>query len=79
MAYPKATLFGLAMTAVADNGRAVVKATLRQAHGTEAIDTGVSGDYLVNERARVAERLETLVESQDGAVFQTLPLATMAA
>jgi len=60
------------------NGLAVVKATLRQVHGAAAIDAGVSGYYLVHEMAWVTERLETLVEPRDWAVFQTLPLATMA-
>jgi len=68
----------LAMAVVAYNSLAVVKATLRQVHGAEAIDDGVSGYYLVNEMARVAESLETLVEPRDWAVFQTLTLATMA-
>ncbi len=58
LAYPSAALFGLAMA----NSLAVVKATLRQVHGAATIDDGVSGDYLVNEMTRVAERLETLVE-----------------
>ncbi|MEI2773247.1 MAG: transposase [Candidatus Competibacter sp.] len=79
LAYPPAALFGLAMAVVAYNSLAVVKATLRQVHGAAAIDDGVSGYYLVNEMARVAESLETLVEPRDWAVFQTLTLATMAA
>ena len=79
LAYPPAALFGLAMAVVAYNSLAVVKATLRQVHGAAAIDDGVSGYYLVNEIARVAESLETLVEPRDWAVFQTLTLATMAA
>ncbi len=79
LAYPPAALFGLAMAVVAYNGLAVVKATLRQVHGAEAIDEGVSGYYLVNEMARVAESLETLVEPQDWTVFQTLTLTVRAA
>lgn len=79
LAYPPAALFGLAMAVVAYNGLAVVKATLRQVHGAAAIDDGISGYYLVNEMARVAESLETLIEPRDWAVFQTSPLATMAA
>ena len=78
LAYPPAALFGLAMAVVAYNSLAVVKATLRQVHGAAAIDDGVSGYYLVNEMARVAESLETLVEPRDWAVFQTFTLATMA-
>lgn len=67
------------MAVVAYQGLAVVKATLRQVPGAKAIDEGVSGYDLVNEMARVAESLETLVEPQDWTVFQPLTLATMAA
>lgn len=78
LAYPPAALFGLAMAVVAYNVLAVVKATLRRVYGAEAIDEGVSGYYMVNEMAHVAESLETLVEPEDWAVFQTLTLAAMA-
>jgi hypothetical protein len=78
LAYPPAALFGLAMAVVAYNVLAVVKATLRHVHGAEAIDEGVSGYYLVNEMANVAQSLETLVEPDAWAVFQTLTLAAMA-
>jgi hypothetical protein len=47
-------------------------------YGAEAIDEEVSGYYLVNEMAHVAQSLETLVEPEDWAVFQTLTLAAMA-
>jgi hypothetical protein len=67
------------MAVVAYNSLAVLKATLRQVHGAAAIDDGVSGYYLVHEMARVSESLETLVEPQDWAVFQTFTLTAMAA
>jgi hypothetical protein len=78
LAYPPAALFGLAMAVVAYNVLAVVKATLRHVYGAEAIDEEVSGYYLVNEMANVAQSLETLVEPEDWAVFQTLTLAAIA-
>lgn len=78
LAYPPAALFGLAMAVVAYNVLAVVKATLRQVYGAEAIDEGLSGYYMVNEMANVAESLETIVEPEDWAVFHTLTLAAMA-
>src|SRR5512143_988915 len=77
LAYPPAALFRLAMAGVAYNVLAVVKATLRQVYGAEAIDEGVSGYYLVNEMATVAQSLQILVEPEDWAVFQTLTLAAM--
>jgi hypothetical protein len=61
LAYPPRALFGLAMAVMAYNVLAVVKATLRQVYGAEAIDEGLSGYYLVNEMANVAQSLETLV------------------
>lgn len=78
LAYPPAALFGLAVAVVAYNVLAVVKATLRQVYGVDAIDEGISGYYLVNEMANVAESLETLVEPEEWAVFQTLTPAAMA-
>ena len=78
LAYPPAALFGLAMAVVAYNVLAVVKATLRHVYGAAAIDEGVSGYYMVNEMATVAQSLETLVAPEDWAVFQTLTLAAMA-
>jgi hypothetical protein len=78
LGYPSAALFGLAVAVVAYNVLAVVKATLRQVHGVEAIDEGVSGYYIVNEMANVAESLETLIEPEDWTVFQTLTLVAMA-
>lgn len=79
LAYPPAALFGLAVAVVAYNVLSVVKATLRRVYGVDAVDEGISGYYLVNEMANVAESLETLVEPNDWAVFQTLTVAAMAA
>ena len=79
LAYPPAALFGLAVAVVAYNVLSVVKATLRRVYGVDAVDEGISGYYLVNEMANVAESLETLVEPDDWAVFQTLTVAAMAA
>lgn len=79
LAHPSAALFGLAMAIVAYNALAVLEAALRQVHGAETIDTEVSGYYMVNEMGRVSESLETLVEPEDWAAFQTLTAETMAA
>jgi hypothetical protein len=79
LAYPPAALFGLAMAVVAYNALAVIKATLRQVHGAETIETEVSGYYLVNEMARVGESLKTLVTPEEWAGFQTLTTEAMAA
>ncbi|EGV27548.1 transposase IS4 family protein [Thiorhodococcus drewsii AZ1] len=79
LAYPSAALFGLAMAIVAYNALAVLKAALHQVHGAETIGTELSGYYIVNEMGRVSESLETLVEPEDWAVFQTLTTEAIAA
>jgi len=79
LAYPPAALFGLTMAIVAYNALAVIKTALRQVHGTETIDTQVSGYYLVNEMARVSDSLETLVTPEEWAEFHTLSPEAMAA
>jgi hypothetical protein len=76
--HPCAALFGLAMAIVAYNALAVLKAALRQVHGAETIDNDVSGYYMVNEMGRVSESLETLVELEEWAVFQTLTTEAVA-
>ena len=79
LAHPSAALFGLTMAIVAYNALAVLKAALRQVHGTETIDHEVSGYYLVNEMGRVSESLETLVAPDDWTAFHTLTTEAMAA
>jgi IS4 transposase len=79
LAYPPAALFALAMAIVAYNALAVIKATLRQVHGEETVETEVSGYYIVNEMARTDECLNTLVTPEEWAVFQTLTPEVMAA
>ncbi|MBK1725057.1 hypothetical protein CKO23_23170, partial [Thiocystis violacea] len=79
LAYPPAALFGLAMAIVAYNALAVIKATLRQVHGAETVDSEVSGYYLVNEMACVDACLNTLITPEEWAVFQTFTPEAMAA
>ena len=76
LAYPPAALFGLACAAVTFNGLAVLKAALRVAHGPAA--EPVSGYYLAIELGNAAASLEALIEPQDWAVFQRMPLALFA-
>ena len=77
LAYPPAALFALACAVVAFNGLGVVKAALRAAHGRDAAEQ-VSGYYLAIELGNVAESLDAVLDAQDWAVFQTVPLATFA-
>lgn len=77
LAYPPAALFALACAVVAFNGLGVMKAALRAAHGCDAAEQ-VSGYYLAIELGNVAESLDAVLDAQDWAVFQTVPLATFA-
>jgi len=77
LAYPAAALFGLACAVVAFNGLGVVKAALRAAHGLEAAES-VSGYYVAIELGNVTESLDALLDTQDWAVFQTVPLTIFA-
>ncbi len=78
LAYPPAALFALACAVVAFNVLGVVKAALRAAHGPQAVEQ-VSGYYLAIEWGNVAESLEAVLDAQDWAVFQAVPIATLAA
>lgn len=77
LAYPPAALFALACAGVAFHGLGVMKAALRAAHGRDAAEQ-VSGYYLAIELGNVAESLDAVLDAQDWAVFQTVPLATFA-
>lgn len=77
LAYPPAALFALACAVVAFNGLGVVKAALRAAHGRAAAEQ-VSGYYLAIELGNLAESLDAVLDAQDWAVFQNVPLATFA-
>jgi IS4 transposase len=52
---PRAALFGFAMALLAANALAVVRASIRSAHGVEA-EAEVSGYYLADEIALAASR-----------------------
>jgi Transposase DDE domain len=78
LAYPPAALFAFAMAIVAYNALAVVKIALRRVHGDAASDESLSGYYLINEIARVGESLDTLVTTEEWAVFRHLSPAEMA-
>lgn len=64
LAYPKAALFGFCMALVAYNSLSVVRAALRAAHGTEAIEDGVSIYYLADEVAHTYRGLMIALPSE---------------
>lgn len=68
---PRAALFMFAMALVAGNALAVVRASLRQAHGCEA-EAEVSGYYLANEIAASYRALTLYAGGEDWSGWRTL-------
>ena len=58
---------------------AVVLAALRAVHGGATIEQDISSYYLANDIAKMAESLATILDPQDWAVFQDLPMPLLAA
>lgn len=79
LGYPKAALFGFWVALVAYNVWAVVQAALRRVHGVEKVEHEVSGYYLAEEMSATYRGMMIALPPPAWAVFQTLPLAAMAA
>jgi IS4 transposase len=69
---PRAALFMFAMALVAGNALAVVRASLRQAHGREA-EAEVSGYYLANEMAASFRAVNLYATTLDWTGWRQLP------
>lgn len=74
---PKAALFGFAMALVAANALAVVRASIRSAHGTEA-EGEISGYYLADEIAHDYRTLMKYLPADQWFGWRRLSLAAMA-
>jgi hypothetical protein len=74
---PRAALFGFAMALVAGNALAVVRASLRAAHGVTA-EAEVSGYYLADEIAHDYRTLLKYVPAEQWLGWRHLPAAAMA-
>jgi hypothetical protein len=79
LAYPKAALFGFCTALVAYNVWAVVQAALRRVHGETKVEQEVSGYYLAEEMRATYQGMMVALPAPEWAVFQTLPLAVLAA
>jgi IS4 transposase len=74
---PKAALFGFAMALVAANALAVVRASLRSAHGNEA-EAEISGYYLADEIAHDYRTLMKYLPADQWSGWRRLSPAAMA-
>jgi len=74
---PKAALFAFAMSLVASNALAVVRASLRAAHGKEA-EAEVSGYYLADEIAAEYRTLAKYLPAEEWKGWRTLGAKEMA-
>lgn len=80
LAYPKAALFAFCLALVVFNGVSLVKASLRAAHGEEAVEQKVSGYYLSLEIRGTYDGMMIAIPERHWKVFRTLapkPLATV--
>lgn len=77
LAYPPAALFAFCLALLASNAVAVLKAALRAAHGTEAVER-VSGYYLTLELRQTYDGMMIAIPAKHWAVFGRLSDAQLA-
>ena len=78
MCYPKAALFVFSLALLAANAVAVVKASLRAAHGAEKADQ-LSAYYLALEIKQVHEGMMIALPAENWRVFQAMTTKQFAA
>ncbi len=79
LGYPKAALFGFCVAVVAYNVMAVVKGTLRAAHGAPYVEEQLSMYYLTLEVAQVATGMEIALGTEPWEIFQRMSTEEFAA
>jgi IS4 transposase len=77
LGYPRAALFTLCVALVAYNLMSVVKGALRSVHGTDAVDTGVSGSDLAEEVSGTTRGMMITIPEDEWTVFHGLPASEM--
>ena len=78
LGYPKAALFAFSLALLAFNAVSVLKASLRAAHGEEAVQKTVSGYYLALEIRGTYDGMMIAVPEQHWTIFRTLPTRQLA-
>ncbi|MDP7211762.1 MAG: IS4 family transposase [Vicinamibacterales bacterium] len=72
LGYPKAALFAFCIALIAYNVMSVVKAALRSVHGSEKIETEVSGYYVADEIAATYRGMMIAIAAKHWRVFRTM-------
>lgn len=78
LGYPKAALFAFCLALLAFNAVSVLKASLRAAHGEEAVQKTVSGYYLSLEIRGTYDGMMIAVPEPHWTIFRTLPVQKLA-
>lgn len=73
LGYPRAALFGFATAVLAYNTYAVVKASMRAAHGVEVIEEKVSDHHLLADVAATYVGMDVAVPDEDWAIYRSMP------
>jgi IS4 transposase len=74
LGYPRAALFSFAVAVLAYNTYAVVQASLRAAHGVEAIKEKLSGHHLMNDVAATYVGMEIAVPDECWEPYRVMPV-----
>jgi len=72
LGYPRASLFAFCIALVAYNVLSVVKAALRSVHGTEKIETEISGYYLADEIKGTYRGMMIAIPPEEWHVFKEM-------
>jgi hypothetical protein len=78
LGYPRAALFSFATAVLAYNTYAVVKASLRAAHGTDAIKEKLSDYHLLGDVAATYVGMDIAVPDECWAMYRVMPVRTFA-
>ncbi len=78
LGYPRAALFSFATAVLAYNAYAVVKASLRVAHGAEVIKEKLSDYHLLSDVAAVYVGMDIAVPEECWESYQAMPLKALA-
>lgn len=78
LGYPRAALFSFATAVLAYNAYAVVKASLRAAHGAEAIKEKLSDYHLLSDVAATYVGMDIAVPDECWASYRAMPLKAFA-
>ncbi|MFO0949743.1 MAG: transposase [Isosphaeraceae bacterium] len=72
LGYPRAALFSFAVAVAAYNAYAVVQASLRSAHGAEAVEEGLSGHHLMSDVAATYVGMDIAVPDECWAPYRAM-------